>query len=129
CYHAPTRACATRCRATWAGQLSPRTLWARAHGNLGRVGAKGAAQAALAKAAVRRTFEKYWEFFTQRRDSKARWEAFTPYEMRVIGAFVRLGWRERASEALAWFLTQRRPPAWAQWPRRVRPDPPPPAVR
>src|SRR5207249_6235549 len=44
--------------------------------------------------ALRRTFEKYWSFFRDRRDGKAPWDAFTPYEIRNIGAFVRLGWRE-----------------------------------
>jgi hypothetical protein len=64
--------------------------------------------------ALERTFEKYWEFFRERRDGKP-WEAFTPYEMRNIGAFVRLGWRDRAQDLLGFFLDHRSPPAWMQW--------------
>jgi hypothetical protein len=65
--------------------------------------------------AVRRTFERYWDFFRDRRDGKKDWDAFTPYEVRVIGSFVRLGWRDRAREALDFFLAHRRPAAWRQW--------------
>jgi hypothetical protein len=81
------------------------------------------AESVLPQAGLRRTFERYWEFFTDRRDGKKPWDAFTPYEMRTIGAFVELGWRDRAAEALDWFLGQRRPAAWAQWPEVVRRDP------
>jgi hypothetical protein len=35
--------------------------------------------------------------------------------MRNIGAFVRLGWRDRAQDLLAFFLDHRSPPAWRQW--------------
>lgn len=64
--------------------------------------------------ALERTFERYWEFFVDRRETE-KWEAFTPYEMRNIGAFARLGWRERAEELLNWFLEYRRPRGWNQW--------------
>lgn len=69
----------------------------------------------LPEAAIRATFERYWKFFTDRRDGKIQWEAFTPYEMRAIGSFVRLGWRDRANEALKWFMGYRNPPGWRQW--------------
>lgn len=70
---------------------------------------------ALAPAgSIERTFERYWEFFAARRAGEP-WEAFTPYELRNVGAFVRLGWRERAGELLAWFLTHRRPAGWRHW--------------
>jgi hypothetical protein len=61
----------------------------------------------LPDAAVRRTFDGYWEFFTARRDGREAWDAFTPYETRVIGAFVRLGMRDRADDALDFFLAHR----------------------
>src|SRR5205814_1634228 len=64
--------------------------------------------------ALRRTFEKYDQFFRARR-AGAAWEAFTPYETRVIGAYVRLGWREKANELLDYFLRYRRPAGWAHW--------------
>ena len=69
----------------------------------------------LPDSAVRNTFERYWKFFSDRRDGKIEWDAFTPYEMRVIGSFVRLGWRDRANEALEWFMKYRNPPGWKQW--------------
>ena len=46
-------------------------------------------------------------------------DAYTPYEVRHIGAFVRLGWRERAAALLPFFLDSQRPPAWRQWPEVV----------
>ena len=49
------------------------------------------------------------------RDGKADWDVFTPYEIRIIGAFVRLGWRDRAQELLQFFMSYRRPSGWAQW--------------
>jgi hypothetical protein len=73
------------------------------------------AQAALPPEALRRTFERYWTFFEDRRAGRAAWEAFTPYELRNVGAFVRLGWRQRANELLDFFLDYRRPPGWEEW--------------
>jgi hypothetical protein len=77
------------------------------------------AEDVLPRAALERTFETYWTFFTDRRDGRQLWDAFTPYEMRTIGAFVRLGWRERAGELLDFFMRYRRPPGWEQWPEVV----------
>lgn len=74
--------------------------------------------------AIEATFERYWDFFRKRRDGIEKWEAFTPYEIRNIGAFVRLGWRERAHQLLAWFLDHRSPPGWAQWAEVVWNAPP-----
>jgi hypothetical protein len=73
----------------------------------------------LPGAAIERTFEKYWEFFRERRDSVKSWEAFTPYEMRAIGSFVRLDQRERANALLEYFTRYRRPIGWEQWPEVV----------
>ncbi|MBA4378009.1 MAG: hypothetical protein C0395_05055 [Gemmatimonas sp.] len=64
--------------------------------------------------AIARTFEKYWEFFVDRRDG-GDWDAMTPYETRTIGAFVRLGWRDRAHELVDYFLSLRRPAGWREW--------------
>jgi len=83
----------------------------------------GEALAVLPRPAVEATFERYWNFFRERRDGIAPWNDMTPYEMRTIGAFVRLGWRERANELLDWFMTLRRPAGWAQWAEVVDRDP------
>lgn len=64
--------------------------------------------------ALAATFERYWNFFDARRGGEP-WEAFTPYEVRTIGAFIRLGWRDRAHELIDFFLAHRCPPAWRQW--------------
>ena len=64
---------------------------------------------------LRPTFERYWREFTDRRDGNKPWEDYTPYELRNVSAFVRLGWRERAHELLSFFMAGRRPVAWNQW--------------
>jgi hypothetical protein len=74
------------------------------------------AQDILPAAAVSRTFDKYWEFFTNRRDHpRDQWEAYTPYELRTINAFVHLGQRERALAALEWFMLDQYPAGWHHW--------------
>jgi len=77
----------------------------------------------LPESALVRTFERYWAFFERRRDGREAWDAYTPYELRNVGAFVRLGWRGRAEQALTWFLHDRRPPGWRQWAEVVGRDP------
>ena len=42
--------------------------------------------------------------------------SYTPYEIRIIGALVRFGQRDAALELLKFFLSDRRPPPWNQWP-------------
>jgi hypothetical protein len=64
---------------------------------------------------LRATFERYWSNFTDRRDGKVSWDAYTPYELRVAGSFVRLGWRERTYALLDYFFKDQRPAAWNQW--------------
>jgi hypothetical protein len=81
-----------------------------------------AATDVLPRGALERTFERYYGFFRGRRGG-ASWEAFTPYEIRNIGAFVHLGWRERAEELLDYFLSHQRPQGWRQWAEVVWRDP------
>jgi hypothetical protein len=61
------------------------------------------------------TFERYWQQFSARRDGTLAWKDYTPYELRNVAAFVRLGWRDHAHELLDFFLRDRRPLAWNQW--------------
>jgi hypothetical protein len=79
--------------------------------------------ARLPRAALLATFERYWENFEARRTSPPAGGLYTPYELRVVGAFVRLGWRERAQALLAYFMHDRRPAAWNQWAEVVGLDP------
>jgi hypothetical protein len=69
------------------------------------------------------TFERYWQNFVARRDGKLAWKDYTPYEIRNVSAFVRLGWRERANELLDFFFRDQRPQGWNQWAEVVGKDP------
>ncbi len=77
----------------------------------------------LPRAALEATFERFFEELAARRAGIREWEVYTPYEIRHVGAFLRLGWRERALEALDFYLADRRPLAWNQWPEVVSRDP------
>jgi hypothetical protein len=78
----------------------------------------------LPRPALDRTFELYWDRFLRRRDDPAfDWVDYTPYEVRCIGAMVLLGQIDRAHEAMRFFLNDRRPPAWNQWPEVVHRNP------
>ena len=69
----------------------------------------------LPSALVHATYERYWRQFNDRRDGHAAWDDYTPYELRNVATFVRLGWRDRAHKLLEFFLAGRRPAAWNQW--------------
>ncbi|HWH83408.1 MAG TPA: hypothetical protein VNU71_14350, partial [Burkholderiaceae bacterium] len=82
----------------------------------------------LPDALVRSTFERYWRDFEARRAAEAAGKrhgdgAYTPYEWRNVGALVRLGERERALQALAYFYRDRRPAGWNQWAEVVAREP------
>ncbi|WP_286691932.1 MULTISPECIES: discoidin domain-containing protein [unclassified Brevundimonas] len=76
---------------------------------------------------LRRTFDLYWLNFEARRtgdwtplmaedwDPRPDWLDYTPYELRAVGAFVRLGQRDRAIAALDYFFGDLRPQAWNGW--------------
>jgi len=77
----------------------------------------------LPRPALEATFERYYrESIRARLDGKP-WVDFTPYEWRSVGAFLRLGWKARALEALAFLMDQRRPLAWNHWAEVVFRDP------
>ena len=77
--------------------------------------APGGEQGRLPRDLLDNTFERYWREFEQRRDGKREWKDYTPYEWRNVAAFVRLGWRERAWEAVRFFFKDRAPQPWNQW--------------
>ncbi|MEY6430811.1 discoidin domain-containing protein [Thioalkalicoccus limnaeus] len=70
----------------------------------------------LPAAALHRTFDRFLERFRAMHQGGADWTNYTPYEIRILGALVRLGRREEAHELLDFYLAERRPPAWNQWP-------------
>jgi hypothetical protein len=75
----------------------------------------------LPPAAVHRTFEMFDSVLTARRSGKP-WTAYTPYEARVIGTKVRLGWRASALRQVDDLLADQRPSGWRQWPEVIRRD-------
>jgi hypothetical protein len=70
----------------------------------------------LNREAVTRTFDVYLAEWHRKRDGTVDWANYTPYEIRIIGALVRLGRRDAALELLRFFLSDRRPVPWNQWP-------------
>jgi hypothetical protein len=66
--------------------------------------------------AVEHTLDRYLYDWRRRRSGALEWANYSPYEIRIAGALVRLGRREDALELLRFLLSDRRPPAWNQWP-------------
>ena len=69
------------------------------------------------------TFNKYMEDWRRKRKGELPWNNYTAYEIRIIGAMVRLGRRADALELLKFFLSDRRPLEWNQWPEISWADP------
>ncbi|HTD52892.1 MAG TPA: coagulation factor 5/8 type domain-containing protein, partial [Thermoanaerobaculia bacterium] len=80
-------------------------------------------QRSLPRRELEGTFERYGREFAERSSGGRAWTDYTPYELRNIGAFVRLGWRERVPALLDFFLAGRRPAAWNEWAEVVGRDP------
>jgi hypothetical protein len=70
----------------------------------------------LNRKAVEQTFDKYLADWRSKRSGAVASANYTPYEIRIIGALVRLGRRDAALELLRFFLSDRRPQPWNQWP-------------
>ena len=77
----------------------------------------------LDRRALNDTFDKYLADWRRKRSGEVAWSNYTPYEIRIIGALVRLGRRDAALELLRFFLSDRRPQPWNQWPEIVWRDP------
>jgi hypothetical protein len=65
--------------------------------------------------AVIHEFTRSWNESLARMEGKRAWKDYTPYELRQVGTFVQLGWRDRAQRLLGFFLDDRRPLGWKQW--------------
>jgi hypothetical protein len=81
------------------------------------------AQARISPLLLQRTFDRAWKEWEERRSDARPWKDFTPYELRMVGAMVRLGHPERAHEMMQWILRHRRPEGWNQWAEVVMADP------
>ena len=75
----------------------------------------GGELAHLPQPALTRTFSTYLQHFHKRINNEIEWEAYTPYELRVVGTFIRMGLEETAHEILEYFFNSHRPAAWNQW--------------
>ena len=71
--------------------------------------APGGNTRAVPRQLIQPTFERYWREFVDRRDGRKAWEDYTPYELRTVGTFVRLGWRDRAHDSAR--ILHGRPPS------------------
>jgi len=67
--------------------------------------------------------DTYLDGFHRKHRGEMPWNNYTAYEIRIIGAFVRLGKRATANELLEFFLSDRRPREWNQWPEITWRDP------
>ena len=77
----------------------------------------------LPAAALAWTFDEYLRGLRRRRSGETDWNNYSAYELRIIGALLRLGRRDDAHELLAFFLGDRRPRPWNQWPEISWRDP------
>jgi hypothetical protein len=80
------------------------------------------AQAALPRARLDATFERYWVEMSARAEGRRAWKDYTPYELRTVGALARLGQSARAHAMLDFFFKDQRPAGWNQWAEVVLPD-------
>lgn len=77
----------------------------------------------LPRPTIDQTFDRYLDGFRSRVRDAVPWVNYSAYEIRIIGALVRLGRRREAQEVLEFFLANRRIPAWNQWPEISWRDP------
>lgn len=61
-------------------------------------------------------FDIYMRDFRLKRQGKMPWKNYTAYEIRIVSALIRLGRRDDAQEVMDFFLSDRRPCEWHQWP-------------
>lgn len=73
----------------------------------------------LPREALTNTFERYWRE-AESRMHDTTWTDYAGYEVRAVGAMLRLGWPGRALALMRAFLAAREPPAWNQWPEVIR---------
>lgn len=77
----------------------------------------------LPHAETANAFDKYLAGFRERKNGAAAWNNYTAYEIRIIGALVRLGRRHEALEVMKFMLADQRIPPWNQWPEISWRDP------
>ncbi|HYC56181.1 MAG TPA: discoidin domain-containing protein [Candidatus Binatia bacterium] len=68
------------------------------------------------RAALERSFDKYAREVGGRESVARKGVGYTAYELRNIGALLRLGRKAEALDVLTTMTQDQRPPAWNQWP-------------
>jgi hypothetical protein len=68
-------------------------------------------------------FDRFVHDFRRKHSGAMEWNHYSAYEIRIIGALVRLGKRAEANDLLETFLADRRPLRWNQWPEISWRDP------
>lgn len=81
---------------------------------------------ALPRAALDATFDRYLAIRAERAHSDT-WSNYSAYEIRIVGALVRLGRRSDALALLEALLADCRPREWRQWPEQSWREPDAPA--
>jgi hypothetical protein len=81
----------------------------------------------LPQQALTQTFDDWYDYFRQRKAGQVPWDSYTPYEVRLVEALVRMDRRGQALELLDWLLAGQRPREWRQWAEVVWRDPAKPA--
>jgi len=76
----------------------------------------------LPRSLLLNTFERYWRNSLDRIEGKP-WDAYTPYELRTVGTFLRLGQSDRAHAMLDFFFKDIRPRPWNHWAEVVYREP------
>ncbi len=72
----------------------------------------------LPQPALRNTFDRYYDNLLKRLDPG--WKgSFSPYELRIVQAFLYMHQKERALKLLDYMMTCRHPPGWRQWAEAV----------
>lgn len=69
----------------------------------------------LDRTQLERTFDKFYSFAMGRIDGSIKYNEYTPYEWRIVGSMIRLGWPEKAWKLMDYYMADRRPAAWNQW--------------
>ncbi|MFM2169947.1 MAG: hypothetical protein RI957_176 [Verrucomicrobiota bacterium] len=77
----------------------------------------------LPAAPLREMLTRYLSEQKDRQSGEIAWSKYSAYEIRIVGALVRMGEREEAQRLLSFFLSDRRPRAWNQWPEITWHDP------
>ena len=81
------------------------------------------AEAILPPGAAESTFARYWRESVARERGTREWENYTPYELRNVGALVRLGKPDEAHQLLQFFFGHQRPAGFRHWAEVVWRDP------